>query len=69
MDQQIAEELARAAAQFVVEGAPKKSDASHPAAEAASPAVPKVQGGIVKVDRSAMSVAEMLAYCRAKDSQ
>lgn len=39
--------------------APKET----PAAEAGSP------DGIVKIDRSGMSVAEMLAYCRKKDAE
>lgn len=39
-----------------------------PAAEAASPAPSKSEGGIVKIDKSGMSVAEMVAYCREKDA-
>lgn len=56
MDQQIAEELSRAAAQFVVEGAPKKSDAPHPAAEAASPWTSLIP----QFPWTAMSVRDML---------
>jgi hypothetical protein len=49
--------------------APAPAPASEPpAAEAASPASPKAEGGVVKIDRSGMSVAEMVAYCREKDA-
>jgi hypothetical protein len=39
-----------------------------PPAEVGSPAA-KSEGGIVKIDRSGMSVAEMVAYCREKDAE
>lgn len=38
-----------------------------PAAEAASPA-PKSEGGVVKIDKSGMSIEAMVAYCREKDA-
>ncbi len=40
--------------------------AKAPAAEAASPA--KAEGGIVKIDKSGMSIDAMVAYCREKDA-
>lgn len=40
--------------------------AKAPVAEAASPA--KSEGGIVKIDKSGMSVDAMVAYCREKDA-
>jgi pyruvate/2-oxoglutarate dehydrogenase complex dihydrolipoamide acyltransferase (E2) component len=40
--------------------------AKAPAAEAASPA--KSDGGIVKIDKSGMSIDQMIAYCREKDA-
>ena len=39
-----------------------------PEPEAEAPAAPD-SGGVVKVDRSSMSIADMLAYCREKDAQ
>ncbi len=44
-----------------------------PAAEAASPTPtpapePKAEGGVVKIDKSGMSIEQMLAYCREKDA-
>jgi hypothetical protein len=41
--------------------------APEPAAEAASPAA-KSEGGIVKIDKSGMSIDQMVAYCREKDA-
>lgn len=51
--------------------------AAEPAPSAAAPATPAAAptaaaapaGGVVKVDRSSMSVDEMIAYCRSKDAQ
>lgn len=40
--------------------------AKAPAAEAASPV--KSEGGIVKIDKSGMSIDAMVAYCREKDA-
>jgi pyruvate/2-oxoglutarate dehydrogenase complex dihydrolipoamide acyltransferase (E2) component len=49
------------------EEAPEPAPAAiAPAAKAASPA--KSDGGIVKIDKSGMSVDQMIAYCREKDA-
>jgi hypothetical protein len=45
--------------------------ADPPAAKAASPApapAPKTEGGVVKIDKSGMSIDAMVAYCREKDA-
>jgi pyruvate/2-oxoglutarate dehydrogenase complex dihydrolipoamide acyltransferase (E2) component len=49
------------------EPAPVKEEAPAPV-PAAEAALPKSDGGIVKIDRSGMSVDQMVAYCREKDA-
>lgn len=52
--------------------APKAETPVAPKAEAPAPTpapAPKSEGGIVKIDKSGMSVAEMVAYCREKDAE
>lgn len=51
--------------------APKAPPAAPPAPtpEAVVPAPAASAGGVVKVDRSSMSVADMIAYCRATDGK
>ena len=49
------------------EPAPEAEPAAEPVAEA--PAEESAEGGVVKVDRSSMSVADMIAYCREKDAE
>jgi hypothetical protein len=41
---------------------------AEPEPAAAEPVAESSEGGVVKVDRSSMSVAEMIAYCREKDA-
>lgn len=50
--------------------APVKDEAPAPTPpDAAAPApMPKSEGGVVKIDRSGMSVDAMVAYCREKDA-
>jgi hypothetical protein len=53
--------------------APKAEAPAPPKAEAPAPVptpapVPKAEGVIVKIDKSGMSIAEMVAYCREKDA-
>jgi pyruvate/2-oxoglutarate dehydrogenase complex dihydrolipoamide acyltransferase (E2) component len=50
--------------------APAPAKVEAPAAAATPPAVKASSpGGVVKVDRSKMSVAQMVAYCREKDAE
>ncbi|HEX6963404.1 MAG TPA: hypothetical protein VF175_16170, partial [Lacipirellula sp.] len=46
-----------------------EAPAPPPPAPAAEPAAPASAGGVVKVDRSSMTVEQMIDYCRAKDAQ
>jgi pyruvate/2-oxoglutarate dehydrogenase complex dihydrolipoamide acyltransferase (E2) component len=50
------------------EPAPVKEEAPAAPAPAAEAASPKSEGGVVKIDRSGMSVDQMVAYCREKDA-
>jgi pyruvate/2-oxoglutarate dehydrogenase complex dihydrolipoamide acyltransferase (E2) component len=50
------------------EPAPPKEEASAPVPSAAAAPAPKSEGGVVKIDRSGMSVDQMVAYCREKDA-
>jgi pyruvate/2-oxoglutarate dehydrogenase complex dihydrolipoamide acyltransferase (E2) component len=49
--------------------APEPAAPTPPPAEAAAPApAPKAEGGVVKIDKSGMSIDAMVAYCREKDA-
>jgi len=66
----VAEMLAAARAEKS-EAAPAPAEEAPPAEPepaAAEPAAESSTDGVVKVDRSSMSVAEMIAYCREKDA-
>ncbi len=66
----VAEMLAAARAEKS-EAAPAPAEEAPPAEPepaAAEPAAESSAGDVVKVDRSSMSVAEMIAYCREKDA-
>jgi hypothetical protein len=66
----VAEMLAAARAEKS-EAAPAPAEEAPPAEPepaAAEPAAESSADGVVKVDRSSMSVAEMIAYCREKDA-
>lgn len=66
-------ETSGGAAPAAEEAAPEPEAVPEPVAEepaaAEEPAeAPTADGGVVKVDKSSMSVADMIAYCREKDA-
>lgn len=48
---------------------PPKAEAPAAPAPSPAPAAEPASGGIVRVDKSSMTVQQMIEYCRAKDSQ
>jgi hypothetical protein len=67
----VAEMLAAARGEKSEDAAPapvEEAPPAEPEPAAAEPAAESSADGVVKVDRSSMSVAEMIAYCREKDA-
>ena len=67
----VAEMLAAARGEKSEDAAPapvEEAPPAEPEPAAAEPAAEPSADGVVKVDRSSMSVAEMIAYCREKDA-
>ena len=67
----VAEMLAAARGEKSEGAAPAPAEEAPPAEPEPAPAEPAAEssaGDVVKVDRSSMSVAEMIAYCREKDA-
>ena len=59
---------ARAEKSEAVPASAEEAPPAEPEPAAAEPAAESSADGVVKVDRSSMSVAEMIAYCREKDA-